>query len=173
MAGISDFTSQLQGGGARPNQFRVELTFPGFVSGGTLAGQQSQFLCKATSLPESRIDPIKIFYRGRPVNLAGERTFSPWSITVYNDTTFSIRNALEKWQSGIASYNTTNGKTRPTDYQADLQVHQLDRNGGIIKSYKFYDSFPISVGSIELDFNSSNEIEMFQVEFEYNYFEPK
>jgi len=28
MANIADFKSQMIGGGARPNQFRVELTFP-------------------------------------------------------------------------------------------------------------------------------------------------
>ena len=28
MANIADFKAQMIGGGARPNQFRVELTFP-------------------------------------------------------------------------------------------------------------------------------------------------
>jgi len=32
MANIADFKAQMIGGGARPNQFRVELTFPSFVT---------------------------------------------------------------------------------------------------------------------------------------------
>lgn len=172
MTSISDFKAVIQGGGARPNQFRVQLTFPAFVSGGALAGQQAQFMCKAAQLPESSIEPIRIFYRGRPVNLAGERTFAPWTISIYNDTTFNIRNALESWQNGIANYNSTIGRTNPADYQVQMQVHQLDRNGAIVKSYKFFDAFPTSIGAIELDFESNNAIELFTVNFEYNYFEP-
>ena len=170
MANIADFKAQMIGGGARPNQFRVELTFPSFVTLGVIAGQRAQFLCRAASLPASTIETISIPYRGRPVNFAGERSFQPWTVSIYNDTTFNIRNALEQWQSGIQQYNTTNGRTNPTDYQVDLSVHQLDRTGATIKSYKFTDAFPTNIGAITLDYEQQNAIEQFDVEFVYNFF---
>ena len=170
MANIADFKSQMIGGGARPNQFRVELTFPSFVTLGPVAGQRAQFLCKAAQLPASSIETIPVLFKGRPVNFAGERTFAPWSVTIYNDTTFGIRNALEQWQSGIQNYDTTLGRTNPTDYQVDLQVHQLDRSGSIIKTYKFIDAFPTNISAIGLDYEQQNAIEQFDVEFTYNYF---
>ena len=170
MANIADFKAQMIGGGARPNQFRVELTYPSFVTLGVIAGQRAQFLCRAASLPASTIETISIPYRGRPVNFAGERSFQPWTVSIYNDTTFNIRNALEQWQSGIQQYNTTNGRTNPTDYQVDLSVHQLDRNGATIKSYKFTDAFPTNIGAITLDYEQQNAIEQFDVEFVYNFF---
>ncbi|CAB4170856.1 tail tube protein [uncultured Caudovirales phage] len=170
MANIADFKAQMIGGGARPNQFRVELTFPSYVTLGVVAGARAQFLCKAAQLPASTIETLPVLYRGRPVNFAGERTFQPWTVTVYNDTTFGIRNALEQWQSGIQNYNTTNGRTNPTDYQVDLSVHQLDRNGAIIKSYKFVDAFPTTISAIGLDYEQQNAIEQFDVEFQYNFF---
>lgn len=170
MANIADFKAQMIGGGARPNQFRVELTFPSFVTLGVVAGQRAQFLCKAAQLPASTIETLPVLYRGRPVNFAGERTFQPWTVTIYNDTTFGIRNALEQWQSGIQNYNTTNGRTNPTDYQVDLMVHQLDRNGATIKSYKFVDAFPTAISAIGLDYEQQNAIEQFDVEFQYNFF---
>ena len=170
MANVADFKAQMIGGGARPNQFRVELTFPSFVTLGVIAGQRAQFLCRAASLPASTIETISIPYRGRPVNFAGERSFQPWTVSIYNDTTFNIRNALEQWQSGIQQYNTTNGRTNPTDYQVDLSVHQLDRNGATIKSYKFTDAFPTNIGAITLDYEQQNAIEQFDVEFVYNFF---
>jgi hypothetical protein len=170
MANIADFKAQMIGGGARPNQFRVELTFPSFVTLGVIAGQRAQFLCRAASLPASTIETISIPYRGRPVNFAGERSFQPWTVSIYNDTTFNIRNALEQWQSGIQQYNTTNGRTNPTDYQVDLSVHQLDRNGATIKSYKFTDAFPTNIGAITLDYEQQNAIDQFDVEFVYNFF---
>jgi hypothetical protein len=170
MANIADFKAQMIGGGARPNQFRVELTFPSFVTLGVIAGQRAQFLCRAASLPASTIETISIPYRGRPVNFAGERSFQPWTVSIYNDTTFNVRNALEQWQSGIQQYNSTNGRTNPTDYQVDLSVHQLDRNGATIKSYKFTDAFPTNIGAITLDYEQQNAIEQFDVEFVYNFF---
>jgi len=51
-----------------------------------------------------------------------------------------------------------------------LLVHQLDRNGATVKSYKFVDAFPTSVGIIALDYDSVNAMEIFDVEFTYNYF---
>jgi hypothetical protein len=170
MANIADFKAQMIGGGARPNQFRVELTFPTYVPLGVVAGQRAQFLCRSAQLPASTIEPITVLYRGRPVNFAGERSFQPWTVSIYNDTTFNIRNALEIWQTGIQNYSTTDGRTNPTSYQVDLNVHQLDRGGAIIKSYKFVDAMPVNIGPIALDFDQQNQIESFDVVFVYNYF---
>jgi hypothetical protein len=170
MANIADFKAQMIGGGARPNQFRVELSFPTYVTLGVVAGQRAQFLCKGAQLPASTIENLPVLFRGRPVNFAGERVFQPWTVTIYNDTTFGIRNALEQWQSGVQNYDTTNGRVNPTEYQVDLNVHQLDRNGAIIKSYKFVDAYPTAVSQIALDYETQNAIEQFDVEFTYNYF---
>lgn len=168
MSRLSDFKAQLIGGGARSNQFRVELVFPNFVGLGVVAGQRAQFLCNAASLPASNIEEIPVFYKGRPAYVAGERTFEPWVISVYNDTTFGIRNALEQWSNGVQNLRDTNGRTNPADYQVDLKVHQLDRGGAIIKSYTFYDAWPTNIGAIDLSYDANGQIETFQTTFRYN-----
>lgn len=169
MANISDFKAQLIGGGARANQFRVELSFPSYVTAGPVVGLRAQFMCKAAQLPASTLENIPLQYRGRAVNIAGERTFAPWTVSIYNDVDFGIRNAMEQWSNGIQNLSSTNGRTNPRDYQVDLQVHQLDRNGAIVKTYKFIDAFPIEVGAIALDFDTVNTVETFDVTFQYNY----
>lgn len=169
MARLADFKAQMIGGGARPNQFRVELAFPNYVSAGALVGLNSQFMCKAAQLPASQLENLPVFYRGRPVNFAGERTFFPWTVSVYNDTTFSVRNAMETWSDGILNHGQTEGRVNPRDYQVDMLVHQLDRNGAIVKTYKFVDAYPTVVGQIQLDFEANNQIEIFDVELTYNY----
>jgi len=173
MANITDFKAQMFGGGARANQFRVDLTYPSFVSSGlgTIVGLNSQFLCKASQLPASTISNIEVFYRGRPVNFAGERTFQPWTVTIYNDTTFTIRNAMEAWSNGISNFTGTNGLTTARNYQVDLSVYQLDRNGDApIKKYTFVNAYPVSIGQIALDYDQNNVIETYDVEFIYDYF---
>lgn len=169
MANISDFKAQLTGGGARANQFRVELAFPSFVPAGPVVGLKSQFLCKGAQLPASTLENIPLQYRGRAVNIAGERTFAPWTISVYNDTDFAIRNAMETWSNGIQALQTTNGIVNPRDYQVDLMVHQLDRNGATVKTYRFIDAYPTEVGAIALDYDQANQIETFDITFTYNY----
>lgn len=171
MSTISAFKAQMQGGGARPNQFRVELTFPAFIGSiASAAGNAAQFLCRTTTLPASTVEDISTAYRGRPVHFAGERTFAPWSVSIINDTNFLLRNVMERWSNGILNYTATNGIMRPTDYQVDMSVYQLDRNDRIIKTYRFFDAYPTSVGEIQLAFDTNNQIEEFTCEFTYNYF---
>lgn len=171
MATIGQFKANMQGGGARPNQFRVQLTFPAWV--GSIAWQAigaGEFLCRAASLPASILEDITTMYRGRPVHFAGERTFQPWTVAVYNDNDFLIRRTLERWSDGIAQFDATNGRLATLDYQVQMNVQQLDRNDAIVKEYTFYDAYPVVVGPIQLAFDQNNQIEEFEVEFVYNYF---
>jgi len=171
MASISSFKANLSGGGARANQFRVDLTFPPFVGGQAgAAGNAAQYLCKSATLPGSILEDTAVFYRGRPVHFAGERSFQPWTVTMYNDTNFLLRNVMERWSNGITSYTSTNGILRSSDYQVDLQVHQLDRNDNTIKTYVLFDAWPQDVGQIALDFEANNQIETFDVTFLFNFF---
>lgn len=171
MPTISDFKAQLKQGGARSNQFTVELTFPAFATAGG-AARAASFLCNATSLPAVTVDNITVPYRGRPVNFAGERSFAPWSITIINDGDFLIRNAFERWSNEIANFNATNGLQNPLQYQVDLRVIQLDRNGQQLKAYKFFDAYPTEIGPMALSYDNPN-IQTFDVSFQYNYYEPE
>lgn len=169
MANISDFKAQLIQGGARANQFLVQLTFPAVVPGGPLLSYRGQFLCKAASLPAATIDDTPINYRGRVVHFAGERTFDPWTVSIYTDNDFSLKNAFEVWSNAINSFPNNTGLLRASDYQVDFQVFQLDRNGSFIKGYQFIDAYPTVIGPITLDFDTNNTIEIFDVTFVYNY----
>ena len=102
---ISDFKSRLSGGGARPNLFEVELAFPDAVAIDNDVLQKARFLVKAAALPASTIAPIDVPFRGRILKIAGDRTFETWTITVINDTDFSLRSAFEKWMNTINKMN--------------------------------------------------------------------
>ena len=152
MANISDFKAKLSGGGARPNQFKVTMPFPGYAQvGGEI--EDLAFLCKATSLPAMAIGSFPVAFRGRQIKVAGDRTFEDLSITVYNDTSFKVRNAFERWQNGINNMTDGEGLTNPADYQVDAFVDQLDRNGTTIKSYTLRGVFPTIIAPIELSYD--------------------
>ena len=170
MANINDFKAKLAGGGARANQFKVVMPFPGYAQvGGEI--EDLAFLCRAAAIPAMTIANIDVNFRGRAVKIAGDRTIPNWTITVLNDTNFKLRNAFERWQNGINNMTDNEGLTNPVDYQVDAFVDHLDRNGNTIKSYTLRGAFPTSIAEIPLNYDAVTDIEEFEVTFEYQYFE--
>ena len=172
---ISQFKSQLIGGGARPNLFEVELTT--LPAGIAWPSDNFRYMCKAAQLPASVIANIDIPFRGRIFKVAGDRTIEPWSITVINDEDFRIRKAMEEWVDRIAKLENNLGATDPSAYMVNAKVFQLGRgatvssstNAGdrnaVLREYEFIDIFPTSVSSIDLSYDSSDTIEEFVVDF--------
>jgi hypothetical protein len=163
---ISDFKNKLQGGGARPNLFEVVLAFPGNLSVSNNVVNEARFMVKAAALPASNIAPIDVAFRGRLLKVAGDRTFDTWTITVLNDTDFGIRGAFERWMNSINRVTDATGAVNPADYQADAFVYQLDRDGSVLRKYKFHDVFPTNISQIDLSYDSSDSLEEFTVELQ-------
>ena len=177
---ISQFKSQLIGGGARPNLFEVELTT--LPAGIAWPADNFRYMCKSAQLPESTIANIDIPFRGRIFKVAGDRTIAPWSITVINDEDFRIRKAMEEWVDFIAKLENNLGATDPSAYMVNAKVFQLGRgstpssqtNAGdrnaVLREYEFIDIFPTNVSSIDLSYDSSDTIEEFVVDFQVQSF---
>ena len=170
MPNINDFKSKLRGGGARANQFRVVMPFPGFASLGGETENMS-FLCSSSSLPGMTVEATPIPFRGRTLYVAGDRTFETWTNTILNDTDFKIRNAYERWMNGINNMSDNEGLVNPADYQVDAFIDQLDRNGNVLKSYTFRGMFPTSIDEIALSYDTNNAVESFTAVHRYQYFE--
>jgi hypothetical protein len=167
---ITDFKSRLTGGGARSNLFEVVLSFPGIAPASSAVLDKTRFLVKAANMPASNIAPIAVPFRGRTLQVAGDRTFDSWTVTIINDTDFSIRSAFENWMNKINRVSDSTGETDPSSYTADAFVYQLDRDGSTLRAYHFYDIFPSQVGSIALDYETST-IQQFTVEFQILWWE--
>ena len=168
---ITDFKSKLIGGGARPNLFEVELAFPDSIAIDNDVKEKSRFLVKAAALPASNITPIDVNFRGRILKIAGDRTFDTWTVTVINDTDFSIRSAFEKWMNVINRLSDATGLNNPADYQQDAFIHQLDRDGSTLRTYKFFDVFPTNLSQMDLSYETTDTIEEFTVELQVLYYE--
>jgi len=166
--GIEDFKSKLRGGGARPNLFKATVNFPGYAGGDV---ELTSFLCKGAQLPASIIANIDVPFRGRQLKIAGDRTFEPWTVTIINDTDFTIRDSMERWMNGINSHSANTGLTNPVDYQADLIVEQLDKDSTILKTYNFRGCYPTNVSAIDVNYETNDAIEEFTVEFQVQYWE--
>ena len=170
MANINDFKAVLKGGGARANQFSVNMPFPGYAGVGGESRVMS-FLCRATNLPGMTLGEVAVPFRGRSLYIAGDRTFETWTTTIMNDTDFLIRNAMERWMNGINALSDNSGLENPADYQVDAFVDQLDRAGTVIKSYTFRGLFPLTIANIDLAYDTNDAVEEFEVTYRYQFFE--
>lgn len=168
--GVDDFKSKLKGGGARSNLFNVKLAFPNYVVGDA---ELSSFMVKAAALPASIISPIEVNFRGRKLKIAGDRTFDAWTVTVINDTGFEVRDAMEAWMNGINAHQQNTGLNSPEEYQADLTVQQLDKDGSVLKEYNLRGCWPTNISQIDLSYENENQIEEFTVEFQVQYWEAR
>jgi len=169
---VAEFRSQLIGDGARPNLFSVSLVFPVIANDGARAGQTAQFMAKAAQLPGSSIGSIPMYYFGREMKFAGNRTFADWTVQIINDENFLIRNALESWMDAINS-NEGNVRsasaTNSSNYTSDAAVSQYGKTGNVLKKYNFVGMFPIDIAPIDLDWSSNDTIEEYSVTFAYQY----
>lgn len=165
---VDTFKAELRGGGARPNLFQALITFPTAVNAeGSVV--KTTFMCKAAQLPASTMANIPVGFRGRQVQVAGDRTFEPWTVTIINDTDFSIRNSMERWMNAMNAHTANAGLTNPASYQSDLFVTQLDKDGTPLKDYAFKGAFPTDVSAIDLSYDINDTIEEFTVTFQYQY----
>jgi hypothetical protein len=179
---ITNFRDRLIGGGARPNMFEVNITLPEQVQGLGDIEQDMRFLVKAAEIPAANIGNIPVPFRGRVLPVAGDRTFDPWTVTVINDAQFNIRDAMEQWSNLINDLQFDVGDINPADYQTKAEVFQLSRQDTgfgagsaskgsriiqTLRTYNFEGIYPNAVSSIPLDYGATDQIEEFQVTFNY------
>jgi len=169
---VAEFRANLIGDGARPNLFQVTLTLPTFANNSSAAGNKIQFMAKSAQLPGSTIGQVPIYYFGREMKFAGNRTFADWTLQIINDEDFLIRNSMESWMNAIQSHagNLRSAAAQNNNtYQVDALVTQYGKEGNAINEYKFVGMFPVDVAPIDLDWGSNDTIEEFGVTFAYQY----
>ena len=161
---VNSFVNALKGGGARANQFRV--SFPALDGSSGLM----EFMARGAQIPAVTMGEVTVPYRGRQVFVPGDRTYDAWTITVFNDTGFTIRGALENWQNQVQDIgSTTAASIEGMSVYRDATVVQLGRNGEILRRYNLFNCWPTTVDAIDLAFDTNDAVEEFGVTFRFNY----
>ena len=171
---VTKFKAGLKHGGARPSLFKVIFEYPsGIINPPTKAS----FLVKATTIPASTIGSYDVFYHGKAIHVAGDRTFDTWDTTIFNDEDFGIRNALENWMSSISNHKLNTRNKRVFDnmaegdaapYKKTLKVTQFSKNGNVLRTYSFKGAWPSALSTINLDWATASEIEEFTCTWVYD-----
>lgn len=165
---IADMRANLTGGGARNTLFKVFINNPIDA----LGDLKAPFLIKAAQLPASNLGIVEVPFGGRKIKVKGDRTFEDWTVTVINDEDFLIRNAMEAWSNAINTHEGNSmetGSSSPGAYKANAQIIQYSQTGSILREYTFDGMFPSNISSIDMSWESTDQIEEFQVTFAYDF----
>ena len=174
---LSDFKTNLTGGGARPSLFSVDID-SALTQLGISPPASSRFLIKGASIPTSTIGTYDVFYHGKAIHVAGDRTYETWDTTIINDEDYGIRIALEKWMDLLADHklNTRVGfsssEGEQASYKQDIFVTQFGKDGKHKHHYHFLGAFPTTISAIPLDWGTASEIEEYTVTWTYDRWMP-
>ena len=169
--------SNLAQGGARPSLFHVELQYPSAVK--NKPKKLSKFFIKGTSIPASTIGAYDVFFHGKAIKVAGDRTFDTWETTIINDEDYSHRIAIEQWMDLLASHRLnirnsafTTKEGENADYKTTLKVTQFGKDGLDKHHYHFLGAFPTALSTIALDWGTASEIEEYTVTWSFDRWMP-
>lgn len=163
---IDEIRGKLIKGGARQNLFKVSFV----DKGDGLSTDKIPFMCQAAAIPSSDLGTIAVPYFGRTIKLAGDREFGPWTVQILNDEDFKIRNSLETWSNKLNGLETNlRFYSNVANYKSNAYVYQYDKQGKVIRQYKFVGIYPSNISEIGLNWAENNAIETFSVTFQYDY----
>jgi len=159
-------------GGTRPNRFEVLHSFP--EKGVLLPDVTEKYKIFASSLPRAELGTIQVPYRGRLLNFAGDRNYSSWSISVYDDNNQdNLWRSFQSWKEKLDGHLTHQVYDNDFSY-ANLQttwtVNQLDLNGEVLRTINLYKCWPEQVGQLNFEMSSGNQGQ-FSVSLAFDYFE--
>lgn len=158
---VTDFKSQaISAGGFRPTLFEAEVTY---------AGNQMNFLCQATQVPAMTMGVIEVPYFGRKIKIAGDRTYAEWTTTLMVEEDFGLRDALEQWQMDINEGDSNVRDLVGEGYKQTADIKMYSKAGSVLRQYTLEGCWPQEVGTIELDWNTTDTIATYQVTWAFDY----
>jgi len=172
---LSEFKSHLTGGGAKSALFQVNLSYPALVPS-IAPPTNAKFLISAASIPGSTVGTYDVFYHGKSIKVAADKTSTDaWETTIINDEDFGVRKSLEKWMSLLGKHElntrskdlTGSKEGENASYKQDISVTQFSKNGKPLETYQFIGAFPTALSTIALGWDSST-IETYTCSWSYD-----
>lgn len=147
---------------ARPNLFEVEIPY---------LGKNFKFKCKAATMPAATVEKVPVGYQNRKINVAGDRTYDDWTVTIYSDDAHVTRNALIAWSNSLHGMGEQISGDIPGNYKKQAVVKQKNRNDEVTAEHTISGLFPTNVGEVALDWDSNNEVSTFECTFALDWWE--
>lgn len=168
-----DKLKQALRGGVRSNLFEITVfpvgsNVPAIPAGD--GGQNLSILVRSGQIPSSIVGSIEVPFRGLRYKLPGDRTFEPWTMTVYNDPDMLFRGFFETWSDNMRGLASNTGQIDPTTLYGAIEIRQLNVAGEIVgQPWTLHSCWPSDVSAIDLSSDNENAVSDFTVTWQYQY----
>lgn len=154
----------IRNGGYRPALFEIQL------DGGFFGGNGPQVLCMSSQVPAFTHGVIEVPYFGRKIKVAGDKTYAEWTTTLMIEESFIVRNAFEEWADALndPTEGTRSGAFTDEQYKSDAEIIMYAKDGQPIRRYRLEGCWPVDVGTIELDWNTTDTIGTYSVTWAFD-----
>jgi len=135
------------------------------------------FRCEATELPGRTVNGIDIDEFGPAFRKATDVVYNDINLSIIASKDMQERRIFEAWieymvgntrslggvggQGGLARYYN--------DYIGTLELYQIDEQGNRISGYKLHNTYPISLGSMNANWEERDTYQRFSVTMSYRY----
>jgi hypothetical protein len=132
------------------------------------------YFVQGATLPDRTVGEIELKYYGMTLKVAGNESLSDLTITFLNvvdeANKLTLREFFEKWANVINNRaDSTKGYMHDLFTGSSVTVTQLGGRGEELSKYAFVYIYPKIVSEIELNMESNDSSETFQVTFGYSY----
>lgn len=125
---------------------------------------------RTTTLPTFTTGKTQVPFRSQNLKFSSAATFDEdWQVQFLVDESHDLRTRFLQWMEG--AYNPANLTHGPASFYKEdgMVVSQLNRLGIPVAEYNFIGAFPITVGQIDLNQEYSDQAEVFDVTFSFDY----
>ena len=160
-------------GGTRLNRFMVTST---------CVDLSSPFHIRSAQIPGAAISAIGVNWFGRTIQLPGERVYTPWAITVLDDSgaDYELHSYFERWQHSIGNKDENtlvelkhefHPRSLANGAGCNFTIKQYRADSDFVeKTFTISNAWPVQVGPIELDMSKDNTLTQFTVTLAYTHF---
>ena len=156
---VHDFMSRIKHG-YRPHAFNIA------IDGIT---DKLGVMCRSATLPGDETGIIEVPYDGVIAKLPGDISYNEWTTTIMLDIDFAIYDDVENWRNQI--FNHTLGIGADSAVTAlktgNIMLYDNPITKKIIREYKLMFLWPYSIGDLDLNRDSRDEIATFDVTWAY------
>ena len=137
-------------------------------------GRRVNAFCNSIQMPERSAVMKEIKHNGPRRKFVYDYTSAPITATFYTDKFLRERSYFEMWQRAAFSGQTHNYDFYD-NYVSDVNIFQLgsfvsrQERDDVTYAVKLYDCFPKTIGAVSYAHADSNQLQTFEVTFEFRY----
>jgi hypothetical protein len=146
--------------------WNFDLFFPS-IPGGASATSMT-YRCKTSTLPSSKIEPLKIELHGAAKQEAGRATYDHSFTAKFQETVdYATMSAFRKWRASMRDWKNNTG-TDSAAYKVNLELDVYDNGGNVTRTIILAGAFPTDIAEIEYNGAGAEAVEI-SMTFSFDY----